>query len=700
MLSKLTISTKLVIVLVAMLVFLLTGTIGGATYYISQMVRDDMIAIAHQVGLKEKEKIQSEIKMNIKAAEQLASSLNALIDRPNIDREAMTSIVEGTLLSNKDLNGSWGIIASDALDGRNQEFSNKNATYREDGSWRPYFFPVQDGYKAEACSSIEQRNDDTLWYWGAVDSGQTYVTEPFTWVLENGETATGISFSSPLRKKGTVIGTAGNDIMLTLLAERLRSVQPFGVGSVYLLSQKAIWINHSDMSFIGKHWSASRDSEESQHQDTVLQAIAAGQETAYTAFSKHHGEEVYRLYIPVTIQESGAKWSLVVNIPVSIINQKAEQVIQWGLILGCVLIVLLSATLLFVGNRMIRQPLTQTVKCIHKFGEGQLDADIPNCDRQDEVGEINRALVTYRDNAIHMKALEEERLEANKKAAAERKQVRLQMADDFEKAVGAVVVDVSQAANKMTETAEHMTNLANDASAQSSEVANIAEEAAANSQAVSSATDELSASIREISGRLQEASKIVRQASDESQRTDGLVKSLSEATDRIGEVSELISGIADQTNLLALNATIEAARAGDAGKGFAVVAGEVKTLAQKTAKATEEISQQISTIQTETRTAVSAISSISGIILRIDEITAVISAAVEEQNAATGEIARNVNETADGTQRVSEYISQVQHIVGETKNSSLAVQHASSQLSTQSSDLQGQLGLFLDTVRG
>ena len=224
-------------------------------------------------------------------------------------------------------------------------------------------------------------------------------------------------------------------------------------------------------------------------------------------------------------------------------------------------------------------------------------------------------------------------------------------------------------------------------------------EASANVQSVASATEELSSSVTEIGRQVQELARMATDAVGQARVTNDRVSQLSKAASRIGDVVELINTIAGQTNLLALNATIEAARAGDAGRGFAVVASEVKALAEQTAKATGEISQQITGIQGATQELVNAIKEISGTIERLAEISSAIAAAVEEQGAATQEISRNVQQAARGTQQVSSNISDVQRGAGETGAASSQVLSAAQSLSGDSHRLKLEVGRFLDSVR-
>jgi methyl-accepting chemotaxis protein len=230
-------------------------------------------------------------------------------------------------------------------------------------------------------------------------------------------------------------------------------------------------------------------------------------------------------------------------------------------------------------------------------------------------------------------------------------------------------------------------------------VAAASEEASTNVQSVASATEELSSSISEIGRQVQESARMATDAVGQARSTNDRVSELSKAASRIGDVVELINTIAGQTNLLALNATIEAARAGEAGRGFAVVASEVKALAEQTAKATGEIGQQISGIQSATQVSVNAIRDISGTIEKLSEISSTIAAAVEEQGAATQEISRNVQQAALGTTQVSAHITDVRQGASETGSASAEVLSAAQSLSGDSNRLKLEVGKFLDSVR-
>ena len=348
----------------------------------------------------------------------------------------------------------------------------------------------------------------------------------------------------------------------------------------------------------------------------------------------------------------------------------------------------------------LSRPISALAKSMLELADGNFDVVLPGLSRKDEVGHVARAVERF-------KALAEEnaRREADAKtaqdqrAAEQRKSEMRRIADGFEAVVGEIVETVSSTSGELEHSAGTLTRSAERSTELSTTVAAASEVASTNVQSVASATEQLSSSINEISRQVQESARVASEAVGQARLTTERVSELSKAATRIGDVVELINTIAGQTNLLALNATIEAARAGEAGRGFAVVASEVKALAEQTAKATGEIGQQITGIQSATQVSVSAIRDISGTIEKLSEISSTIAAAVEEQGAATQEIARNVQRAAVGTQEVSSNIIDVQRGASETGTASSMVLSAAQVLSSDSGRLKNEVGKFLASVR-
>jgi methyl-accepting chemotaxis protein len=271
--------------------------------------------------------------------------------------------------------------------------------------------------------------------------------------------------------------------------------------------------------------------------------------------------------------------------------------------------------------------------------------------------------------------------------------------DGFESVVVEIIDAVSTASTRLQASAGTLTKTAETTQLLSATVAATSQQVSSNVQAVASATEEMTTSVHEIGRQVSQSTSIAEEAVRQAEQTDAGISELSRTAERIGDVLKLITSIAEQTNLLALNATIEAARAGDAGRGFAVVASEVKALASQTAKATEDISQQIAGIQTATQASVAAIKQISGTIRQISNIAAGIAGSVEAQSSATREISRNVQEVASSTARVTGNITEVNHGAGETGAASSQVLASAKSLSTESNRLKLEVDKFLRSVR-
>ncbi|WP_315724411.1 MULTISPECIES: methyl-accepting chemotaxis protein [unclassified Bradyrhizobium] len=349
-------------------------------------------------------------------------------------------------------------------------------------------------------------------------------------------------------------------------------------------------------------------------------------------------------------------------------------------------------------SRHVIVPLHTMRDAMLKVAAGDLAVNTGYIQRQDEIGALARALETFKQQAQDKLAIEAQERERNAATATRQRAIEAYVAE-FEGLVGASLEQLGRASTDMQATSAGLTNVSRQTNARAEVASKASNDASMSVQTVASAAEELNASIADISKQASHAAGIASRAVEQARMTDGTVQGLSQSANRIGEVVGLINSIASQTNLLALNATIEAARAGEAGKGFAVVASEVKTLASQTAKATDEISEQIADIQRVANDAIDAIQRIGGIIGEVNEVATAIAAAVQEQGAATQEISRSTQFAADGTKNVSDNITGVKSDADAAAAAADNVRNASETLEQQSRSLGHQVTDFLGKIR-
>jgi methyl-accepting chemotaxis protein len=348
--------------------------------------------------------------------------------------------------------------------------------------------------------------------------------------------------------------------------------------------------------------------------------------------------------------------------------------------------------------RSIARPLSVITATIKHVAEGADHLEVPHTERGDEIGALARAIKIFQEAMERNRKLASQ-VSGESAARQERAKHIEASVEGFRQAIGAVMHALADNASAMRNTAQIINRVASSASEQAVAASGATTQASGNVSAVAGAAEELSASVQEIGRQVRHSADAVEQTGQRTEKSITEIESLAAATQRIDGVLTLIQTIAEQTNLLALNATIEAARAGDAGRGFAVVAHEVKALAGQTAKATEEIGQNVGLIQSSTRSAVDAVREIGGAVREINVITSTIAGAIEEQDAATREISTNAQLAAHGNETLVVNIDSLKEAIGETSTAAASVLATSDDLSTTAETLSREVEKFFHDLR-
>ncbi|MGO3928314.1 methyl-accepting chemotaxis protein [Rhodopseudomonas pseudopalustris] len=699
--------------LIAYSVFSTSNTMQYVGSEVSQLVDRQTKELLLNRAASEASAIKAELELGLNAARVMAESFaelagNKTAATPNeLRRTQLNAVLRNVLHLNPAFNGTYSAWEPDSLDGKDESFQGRK-DLGSDGTGRFLPYWTRDSKGSIALQPLVEydsadRHPNGLvkgaWYINPRTTGKENILGPLPYIVQ-GQQVFLATMSVPIVINGSFHGVAGADYNLDFvqkLTERINGSMFEGKGKVTIVNDTGLTVANSvGAEFIGKNASNG---------DSRWTEAMAGVNAGKTMVQDDPQSSNVDVYSPIKIGRTGASWVVVISVPRAVVMASVRQLdaslasraaatTYWQLGVG-LMIVSIAIVLITLSAGGIARPTKRCAEFAQGISKGDFEQKL-DIEQADEVGILASALRGMQDD---LKRSIAQRIEDQAAADAQRRDTMHKLANAFEASVGEIVETVSSSSTELEASAATLTGTADRSQKMATAVAAASEEASTNVQSVASATEQMASSVDEISRQVQESARIARDAVEQAKTTNDRVGELSQAASRIGAVVELINTIAGQTNLLALNATIEAARAGDAGRGFAVVASEVKALAEQTAKATGEISQQIGGIQAATESSVGAIKEISATINGISEISSTIASAVEEQGAATQEISRNVQQAAQGTQEVSANITEVQRGAAETGAASSQVLSAAQSLSRDSKRLRLEVGRFLDSVR-
>ncbi|MBM3512230.1 MAG: HAMP domain-containing protein [Alphaproteobacteria bacterium] len=527
------------------------------------------------------------------------------------------------------------------------------------------------------------------YYTAPESSRRRELIEPYAEDLADGSKVLMTTAAVPLLDGRIVEGVVGVDLTLAAMQDRVSKISVYQTGTAVLSTGSGSIVGHRDSGALG-------ESVDRLGLPREVRAAVGESENA-SAFGEMDGVEMFQIAVPVLFARTDARWTLVLTVPRTEIEADAIALRNFALALAAVAILIGMIVAWLVGGLLAR-PIVGMTATMRRLAKGEIDVAIDGTDRANEVGAMSGALAFFQ-SSLRERRVEEERKERETQRKAEEKARVDRLIAEFQAGIGDITNAISQMSRSMAESSSAMQSAATISGQRSETVATAARDASANVQVVAAAAEELSASVQEIGRRVKEASVATSQAVEEANVAQQQVRTLDTPSQTIGDVVGVISEVAAQTNLLALNATIEAARAGEAGKGFAVVASEVKNLANQTARATEDIQNQVGGIQKAIRSSVEAIDRIFKRVAELEQISGSIAIAVDEQAQATTEIARNAAQASGGTTEVSGSISEIAESAHQTGDVAKSVSVAAQDLAARADVLNRDVDAFLKDVQ-
>jgi len=521
------------------------------------------------------------------------------------------------------------------------------------------------------------------WYKDALAAGRTTITEPYR---DASLDELVVTLAKPVSNaNGSRRGVVGADLSITELSDLVRMLDLGGQGQVFLVNRDGTILIHPD-------------------QDLALTPMAKAYPglsmTVERSFREAEAEDGQQIVVFQAIKGlPSVDWSLAMVVD----RDKAFATLtsfRLAAVVATVLTLVLVVVLLgLVVRSLVSRPIVALTGAMSSLAKGQLDITVPDTERTDEIGAMAKAVLVFRDQAMENQRLQETSSRLKAESEAQRQALLLRTAETFEHQVTGALEAARDASSNIIQKTTEVESRTGTSLDSNTGAATSAQHVDENMSVIASAVQELGASIREISAQAHKTQDICSEADSRAADAVGNVDDLVQSVTRISEIGTLIQNIASQTNLLALNATIEAARAGDAGKGFAVVANEVKTLATQTAHATEDIAQQVADVQGRTAKTSDAIRRISDVIKDITSVMSTVASAVEEQNAATTEIARAVDDAAHETRSLSNSVAEALKMTSQSRDAAREADSLAVSLREKFSDLTGAVDRFVVDIR-
>ena len=595
--------------------------------------------------------IRDEVGAAVGTARDLANVVGALAASGGT-RAAADAVLREVITSHSRYLGvwtGWEPGAFDGADAAHQGADGHDAT----GRFIPYWYWDAGAVQHTALVDYDQAGAGD-YYQIAKSTGKEKVLEPFTYKI-NGTDTLMTSVAVPIMRNGTFVGVAGVDVALASLHERVAEVRPYSTARTTLTSSAGSVLATSGSDTVGAALDGARRG--------MATAVSGTKGTAQQVETRS-GQEMLQTAVGIPLGASDT-WALVVSVPVDTVLAEAAATVRLGILLAVVGI-LLAAMAVFGMIRQALRPVDRLADRMKEIagGDGDLTQRVP-VGRADEVGQLATAFNQFADQVA-----------------------------DVVRGIIEASTDLAAESAQMTEVSVRISTATGESNQRTTAASDVADEVRVNTSALSAGAEEMGVSIQSIAASAADAARIANGAVDNVQVTTEAMTKLSASSAEIGGVLDIITSIAEQTNLLALNATIEAARAGEAGRGFAIVAGEVKELAQATARATRDIAGQISMIQADTDAAMAGISGIGGVIADVNDHSVTIASAVEEQAVTTQEMARAISDAARGAADIAENITGVAESARVTSQGVAESQRATSDMARMSSDLTALVAKF------